>query len=92
MGGRTLEKFVVLVFFRDVWTALHAPRPSWTEYNYSPLERPLILQHRAPWWLAVMFMISNAVVMSLSAFWFTKMIATMRKHIETPSTEKAKSN
>lgn len=73
------------VFFRDVWTALHAPESSWTEYNYSPSEKPLVLEHQAPWWLAVMFMISNAVVMSLSAFWFVKMIATIRKHIETAS-------
>lgn len=79
--------YLTFVFFRDVWTALHAPQSSWTEYNYSPSQRPLILEHRAPWWLAVMFMISNAVVMSLSAFWFTKMIATIRKHIETPSLE-----
>lgn len=73
------------VFFRDVWTALHAPESSWTEYKYSPSEKPLVLEHQAPWWLAVMFMISNAVVMSLSAFWFVKMIATIRKHIETAS-------
>lgn len=80
--------YLAFVFFRDVWTALHAPQSHWTEYKYSPYERPLILEHRAPWWLAAMFMISNAVVMSLSAFWFTKMIATIRKHIETPRSEK----
>ena len=80
------------MFFRDVWTALHAPQSSWTEYNYAPPEKPLVLKHQAPLWLAVMFMISNAVVISLSAFWFTNMIATIRNHIETPSSEKIKPN
>ena len=80
--------YLTFVFFRDVWTALHAPQSSWTEYNYAPSEKPLVLEHQAPWWLATMFMIANAVVMSLSAFWFTKMIATMRKHIESSGREK----
>ena len=84
--------YLTFVFFRDVWTALHAPQSSWTEYNYSPSERPLILEHRAPWWLAVMFMISNAVVMSLSAFWFTKMIATIQKHIDSSRSKKIRSD
>ena len=84
--------YLTFVFFRDVWTALHAPQSSWTEYNYSPVERPLILEHQAPWWLAIMFMITNAVIMSLSAFWFTKMIATLRVHIKTPRGGKVMSN
>ncbi|MCJ1398353.1 hypothetical protein MMC11_001551 [Xylographa trunciseda] len=84
--------YLTFVFFRDVWTALHASQSSWTEYKYSRSEEPLILEHRAPWWLAVMFMISNAVVMSLSAFWFTKMITTIRNHIDSPRTEKIKSS
>ena len=85
--------YLTVVFFRDVWTALHAPQPSWTEYNYSPVEKPLILEPQAPWWLAIVFMLTNAVVMSLSAFWFTKMIATLRKHIRNPnSSGKVRSN
>ena len=84
--------YLTFVFFRDAWTALHAPQSSWTEYNYSPVERPLTLEHQAPWWLAITFMITNAVVMSLSAFWFMKMIATLRKHIKTPSSGKMISN
>ena len=84
--------YLTFVFFRDVWTALHARKSSWTEYNYSPFEQPLILEHRAAWWLAGMFMVSNAVVMSLSAFWFTKMIATIRQHIETSRSTKVRSD
>lgn len=75
--------YLTVVFFRDVWTALHAPKSSWTEYDYSSLERPLVLEHRAPWWLASMFMVSNAVLMSLSAFWSTRTIVTIQKHIRT---------
>lgn len=82
--------YLTVVFFRDVWTALHAPQPSWTEYAYSPVRKPLVLQHRAAWWLAGVFMVSNAVVMSLSAFWFGKMIATMRKHVDSRNEKKLK--
>lgn len=43
-----------------------------TPYNYSPIEKLLILEHQGPWRLAVKFMISNAVVMSLRVFPFTE--------------------
>ncbi len=84
--------YLTIVFFRDVWTALHAPKSSWTEYDYSPVQRPLRLEHRAPWWLASMFMVSNAIIMSLSTFWFTRMIATIRKHVETLRSKKDRSD
>ena len=84
--------YLTFVFFRDVWTALHAPQSSWTEYDYSPSEKTLVLEHRAPWWLATVFMFSDGVILSLSAFWFTKMIATVRRHIEAPGGEKAKTD
>ena len=84
--------YLTFVFFRDVWTALHAPKPSWTEYNYSPSERPLILEHQAPWWLAATFMVSNAIVMSLSVYWFTRMTAAIQKHVATPNNKYRKSN
>lgn len=77
--------YLAVVFFRDVWTALHSPHMSWTEYNYSPTEKPLVLQHQAVWWVAAIFMITHAIVMSLSAFWFIKMIMTVRKHINSSS-------
>jgi len=67
-------------FFGDVWTALHAPRSSWTTYNYSPTQKPLVLQHQAEWWVGIVFLATHTVVMSLSIFWFSKMIATMRRH------------
>jgi hypothetical protein len=73
--------YMTFTFFSDVWTALHASKPSWTEYNYAPGERPLVLQHRAVWWVGATFMLTHLVIMSLSTFWFAKMIATVRKHI-----------
>jgi hypothetical protein len=73
--------YMTFTFFSDVWTALHASKPSWTEYNYAAGERPLLLQHEAVWWVGAAFMCTHIVVMSLSTFWFVKMIATMRKHI-----------
>jgi hypothetical protein len=82
--------YLTIVFFRDVWTALHAPKSSLTAYEYSLAEKPLLLEHKAPWWLAAMFMISNSVVMSLSAFWFTKMISTISKHVNSATKEKTK--
>jgi len=74
--------YMTFTFFGDVWTALHAPAPSHTLYHFSPAEPSLALEHRAPWWVAVTFTLTHTVVMSLSAFWFSKMVATMRGHIK----------
>ncbi|KAK1079830.1 hypothetical protein LTR33_006063 [Friedmanniomyces endolithicus] len=71
--------YMTKTFFGDVWTALHAPRSSWTTYNYSPTQKPLVLQHHAEWWVGIVFLATHTVVMSLSIFWFGKMIATMRR-------------
>jgi hypothetical protein len=80
--------YMTVTFFSDVWTALHASKASKTEYDYSPFERPLVLQHKAAWWVGIAFMLTHTVVMSLSTFWFTKMIATMWNHISAWSKEK----
>jgi hypothetical protein len=72
--------YMTVVFFRDVWAALHALRPSRTSYEYSLAEKPLVLQHQAQWWVAAMFLVTHAIVMALSVFWFCKMIATARNH------------
>lgn len=68
---------MTFTFSSDVWTALHASEESWTEYDDSPLQRPLLLQHQKAWWVAAGFMHTHTVVMSLRATWFTKMIATL---------------
>ncbi|OBT44829.1 hypothetical protein VE00_05001 [Pseudogymnoascus sp. WSF 3629] len=72
--------YMTFTFFGDVWTAVQADKPSFTLYDYSPSEPPLALEHRAPGWVAVAFMCTHTVVMSLSIFWFSKMVATVRKH------------
>lgn len=74
---------MTFTFFSDVWTAIHAEKPSFTLYDYAPPEPPLALEHRAPGWIAVTFMLTHTVVMSLSVFWFSKMVATVRKHVKT---------
>lgn len=73
---------MTIAFFADAWTALHAHKSSWTRYDFSPTQKPLILEHQAVWWLSTMVMLSNAVVMALSAFWFTKMIALIKTHLK----------
>ncbi|KAH7372032.1 TLC domain-containing protein [Pyrenochaeta sp. MPI-SDFR-AT-0127] len=83
-----LGTYLTIVFSRDAWSALHAPAPGWTKYDYSPGQEPIVLQHEAAWWLVAAFLISNGVVMSLSAFWFTKMIATVGRHMSSATEEK----
>lgn len=73
--------YLTLAFAADAWTALQARKSSWTQYDFSPTQKPLILEHQAVWWLSTMVMLSNAVVMALSAFWFTKMIALIKTHL-----------
>lgn len=82
--------YMTFTFFSDVWVALHAPAPSLTLYYYSPAEPPLALEHRAAWWLAVAFMLTHAVVMSLSAFWFSKMVAMMWVQIKSGGVKEKK--
>jgi hypothetical protein len=74
--------YMTFTFFGDVFTAVQADRPSFTLYDYSPSESPLALEHRAPGWVAVAFMCTHTVVMSLSVFWFSKMVAAVRKHVK----------
>lgn len=82
--------YMTFTFFGDVWTAIHAEKPSFTLYDYSPSEPPLVLEHRAPGWVAISFMFTHTVVMSLSAFWFSKMVATVRKHVRSQGEGKGK--
>lgn len=82
--------YMTFTFFGDVWTAIHAEKPSFTLYDYSSSELPLALEHHAPGWVAVAFMFTHTVVMSLSIFWFSKMVATMRKHVKVQGDEKEK--
>lgn len=80
--------YMTFTFFGDVWTAIHAERPSFTLYDYSPLEQPLALEHHAPGWVAISFMFTHTVVMSLSVFWFSKMVTTVRKHVTSQNRKK----
>lgn len=82
--------YMTFIFFGDVWTAVQADKPSFTLYDYSPSEPPLALEHRAPGWVAVAFMCTHTVVMSLSIFWFSKMVATVRKHGKSKGDDKEK--
>ena len=62
--------YMTVTFFSDVWTALQAPAPSSTLYHYSPREPPLLLQHRAAWWVAVAFIpLASLSVPVASAIW-----------------------
>ncbi|KAF2500251.1 DUF887-domain-containing protein [Lophium mytilinum] len=72
--------YLTFVFFRDVWTALHAEQSHQTTYVLDAKVQSLDLEHRAPWWLACLFMVTNSVVMGLSTFWFVKMVDTVRRH------------
>ncbi|KAK0609681.1 TLC domain-containing protein, partial [Bombardia bombarda] len=78
--------YMTTTFFGDVWTALQAPGPSSTIYRLAK-GPPLMLEHRAEWWVGASFMCTHAVVMGLSAFWFAKMVRTMRGHIKSRGTE-----
>jgi len=81
--------YLTIVFSRDSWSALHADGSRWTVYDYSPYQIPLKLEHKAEWWLVAVFLLSNTVVMSLSAFWFAKMIQMVGGHL-TSSTDAKK--
>ncbi|KAK4901583.1 hypothetical protein LTR27_001355 [Elasticomyces elasticus] len=80
--------YSTVLFFRDAWTALHAPGPSWTSYDHSPTEKPLVLEHRAQWWMTIIFLVTHTTIMALSAIWFSKMITTIRKHYARSGGEK----
>ncbi|KFZ03517.1 hypothetical protein V502_10882 [Pseudogymnoascus sp. VKM F-4520 (FW-2644)] len=82
--------YMTFTFFGDVWTAIHAEKPSFTVYDYSRSEPPIALEHRAPGWVAISFMFTHTVVMSLSIFWFSKMVATVRKHVKSQADGKEK--
>jgi hypothetical protein len=82
--------YMTFTFFGDVWTAVNAEKPSFTLYEYSLSEPPLALEHRAPGWVGVAFMLTHTVVMSLSVFWFSKMVTTVRKHVKSQGDSKEK--
>jgi hypothetical protein len=80
--------YLTVVFSRDAWSALHAKGSHWTVYDYSPRQDPLLLEHEALWWVVAVFLSSNAVIMSLSAFWFTKMIKMVGGHMASTGGKK----
>jgi hypothetical protein len=82
--------YMTVTFFGDVWTALQATAPSSTLYNYSPADPPLALEHRAVLWVAIAFTLTHTAVMSLSVFWFSKMVATIGGHIKSSGTKEVK--
>lgn len=57
-------------------------RDIWTAYT-APGENPV------PAWLAISFVVANTILCVLNFFWFSKMIAALRKRFDAPDAKSA---